>query len=391
MRFLAPAGALLVFAVACSEPLEFADWTIEVPEGTRVIDYAPVTTEEREGNHIELVEDLVIRSRGEDERYLMYQPRDIDVGPEGNIYVLDTGYFHVKVFDAHGEHIRTFGSRGEGPAELARPRAAAVVGDRFVVNDTGRRLSIWTLDGEFVGTRAMPVQAAGTGFQAFDEDSVAIRYLTGMGDGSMVDAAREGTLRLVTGRMFLEQRAIEEIVSVPETVTLLGPGVTSLASGYRAATVLSTTGDVYFTKGDEYQLMSWSSTGAPRWAVRVAHPRTPHTEEEIEAVLEEHRERYPEVSRAQLEIAASAPSLSTLLVDGRGRLYVFLYKFVAGPLQETAYPVDVYLPDGERLYSGYMPRAFWRASSGDHLYTFVYDPERDEQTLVRYRIVEPFE
>ena len=30
----------LLAASACSEPLEFADWTILVPEGTRVIEYA---------------------------------------------------------------------------------------------------------------------------------------------------------------------------------------------------------------------------------------------------------------------------------------------------------------------------------------------------------------
>ena len=50
----------LFAAAACSEPLEFADWTIPVPEGTRVIEYAPVGMEERGPEAIRLVEDLVI-------------------------------------------------------------------------------------------------------------------------------------------------------------------------------------------------------------------------------------------------------------------------------------------------------------------------------------------
>ena len=39
---------------ACSEPLEFADWTIPLPEGTLVIEYAAVTGDERAGHEIDL-------------------------------------------------------------------------------------------------------------------------------------------------------------------------------------------------------------------------------------------------------------------------------------------------------------------------------------------------
>ena len=45
---------LALSAAACSEPLEFADWTIPVPEGTRIIEYAAVPIEERT-DRIELI------------------------------------------------------------------------------------------------------------------------------------------------------------------------------------------------------------------------------------------------------------------------------------------------------------------------------------------------
>lgn len=51
-----------VATLACSEPLEFADWTIPVPEGTRIVEYPGVPEEERVAR-IELVEDLVVRLR----------------------------------------------------------------------------------------------------------------------------------------------------------------------------------------------------------------------------------------------------------------------------------------------------------------------------------------
>ncbi len=69
----------LLAAVACSEPLEFADWTIPVPEGTRIIEYEHVPFEERT-ERIELVEDLKIGERRDEPRYAFYDPLGIAVG-----------------------------------------------------------------------------------------------------------------------------------------------------------------------------------------------------------------------------------------------------------------------------------------------------------------------
>ncbi len=55
-------ASLLLSLSACAEPLEFADWTIPVPEGTRVIEYAAVPVEERT-ERIEVVEELVLGDR----------------------------------------------------------------------------------------------------------------------------------------------------------------------------------------------------------------------------------------------------------------------------------------------------------------------------------------
>ena len=169
-------------AAACSEPLEFADWTIPVPEGTEVFGYAPVPIDDRGDARIELVDDLVVRSRGDDERYLLYRPRDVDVGPDGSIYVLDAGDFNVKVYDAAGEHVRTFSQRGQGPGELSRPTSAAIAGDRYVVNDGGTRMIVWSLDGEYLGEHRLPVRPNARPFIGLDDGGVMIGYLEGRGD-----------------------------------------------------------------------------------------------------------------------------------------------------------------------------------------------------------------
>ena len=94
----AVALALLTIALGgCSEPLEFADWTIPVPEGTRVIEYDDPAIEYR-GGRIELVEDLVVGARGEDPNYLFFRPSGVAVDSAGRMYVVDMGNTQVQVF-----------------------------------------------------------------------------------------------------------------------------------------------------------------------------------------------------------------------------------------------------------------------------------------------------
>ncbi|HEX9700009.1 MAG TPA: hypothetical protein VGD06_11170 [Acidobacteriota bacterium] len=77
------AGIALVaflFAGACSEPLEFADWTVPAPEGLAVVEFAHVPFDERGGAMIEWVDELVIGDRGDsDLRYAFTYPYDVAV------------------------------------------------------------------------------------------------------------------------------------------------------------------------------------------------------------------------------------------------------------------------------------------------------------------------
>ncbi len=50
---------VLLATASCAEPLEFADWTIPVPEGTRTVEYAGAPSANRT-ERVELVTDLVI-------------------------------------------------------------------------------------------------------------------------------------------------------------------------------------------------------------------------------------------------------------------------------------------------------------------------------------------
>jgi hypothetical protein len=130
---------------ACAgQPLEFADWTFAVAEGTEVVEYAPVLLAERT-ERIALVQDLVIGERGDDDNYRLYDAAGAKVDNTGNFWVLDAGNHRVQVFDHNGEYVRTLGRAGQGPGEFTRPRELVIAGDRIVVSDAGnRRFSAWS-------------------------------------------------------------------------------------------------------------------------------------------------------------------------------------------------------------------------------------------------------
>ena len=96
-------------------------------------------------------------------RGLFYGPRGIAVGPEGNVYVVDTGNKRVQVFDADGNYLREFGGAGEEAGEMDEPVGIAVsdVGHVYVADTWNRRVQVFAREGIFL--RQWDVPTWGTG------------------------------------------------------------------------------------------------------------------------------------------------------------------------------------------------------------------------------------
>lgn len=133
------------------------------PRGERiyVVDIGGVSSENhrvrvfdaRTGGHLF---DIGKRGAGPGEFNL---PRDLAIGKDGRLYVVDGGNFRVQVFSADGRFLRSFGALGKQFGQFARPKEVATdrAGNVYVVDSAFGNFQIFSPDGElllFVGERS---------------------------------------------------------------------------------------------------------------------------------------------------------------------------------------------------------------------------------------------
>lgn len=86
-------------------------------------------------------------------------PRDLAIGQDGRLYVVDGGNFRVVVFDGTGNYLHSFGSVGKQYGQFARPKEIAIDrdGNVYVVDTAFGNFQVFNAQGEllmFVGDRS---------------------------------------------------------------------------------------------------------------------------------------------------------------------------------------------------------------------------------------------
>ena len=79
-------------------------------------------------------------------------PLQAAVGPDGTLYVLDSGNFRIQAFDRDGTFLRSFGQAGINPGNFARPRGIAVGddGNIYVSDASFNNFQIFQPDGQLL-------------------------------------------------------------------------------------------------------------------------------------------------------------------------------------------------------------------------------------------------
>jgi len=97
-----------------------------------------------------------IRSWGEtesdDDNFMFYDPSDVAMDLEGNVYIADAGNNRIQKFDSEGNYIRTYGREGQGPGEFKMPADIEIdkEGNIYVADAGNRRLQILNNEGEYL-------------------------------------------------------------------------------------------------------------------------------------------------------------------------------------------------------------------------------------------------
>lgn len=107
-----------------------------------------------EANELALSPALVINETGiaGTTEGALSSPRNVEVGPDGLVYVADSGNHRIQVFDADGRFVRGWGSFGSEPGQFNEPWGLAVDDEFVYVADTwNHRIQKFTLTGELAG------------------------------------------------------------------------------------------------------------------------------------------------------------------------------------------------------------------------------------------------
>jgi len=327
--------------------------------GPRLIEYPFVTLAEREGKILGLVEDLVIEERDDDWNFNFNDARDMDVDDAGRIYVHDSERRRIQVYAPDGSFANSFGTAaGVSPFHFGW---LVVAGGRLAFS-TGTAIAVWSLDGEYLYDRSLTRSAFNPPVYGTDDGALI---------GSFILVVDEGGSSLRVERIALDEDESLSYADIPRARR------SRLRPTARAAFAAVASGAVYLTAGDEYRVRAFDAQGAESWILQVDAPRPTPDGEPL-----------PALAGAQGRGLAAIGRGYPIRADGRGNVYVF-------PLPPEGWdrpvvPVDVYSPDGERLFAGMMPSRSWLRARQEFVYGIELDDASGRQRIVRYRLITPF-
>ena len=253
---------------------------------------------------------------------------------DGRVIVADAGRTELLEYDGSGVFLGMIARGGEGPGELARPRATAMAaGDTLVVWD-GRRVTRFSGEGAYLSAVPRgdlpPAEVRGAGMPG------SWARIVPLTDGSLVavdpafpsfiasrgpDGVRRDTLSLpILGPDGSLAGAIEDLPG-PETLVTAGVSLSPFPMGRRLL-VAPGPGKVYVGTGVDPEILVFSNRGEPLGRIELPFRARPVPDE----VWDDVESRLASMRLEGLERPGSLPPFVDLVVDRLGRIWLAEYR-----------------------------------------------------------------
>ncbi len=335
----------------------------------------------------DLEEDLSI-GNDEDENYLFYRARDIEVDRQADIYVLDSGNYRMQKFDQSGNYLLTIGKRGQGPGEFSRPFQIQIDDEtgNIYVNDMMRKAIVFDQDGKYLNKDI----TFGEGLTNFYVDSD--KSIFGKSFGPNYRA-----LLKIDGEGKVEKRLAE----YPFRVNIQEVSSSSVGNKKMSKVVGGTTGYEYdlflsqinketFVYGfsKEYELFIISKEGDFLSIVKRDAPSKKITQSlksriEFRSRMQASRRGQTVPSNYSHAFPEYLPFFYSMFTDSCGRTWVQVKFEDQDGNRSGVY--DIFSQDGYYLYQANLSIRPKRIKNG-YLYTFSIDEETGSEKVKRYKI-----
>ena len=271
-----------------------------------------------------------IGAREGEDPYMLYQVMDATKLSDGRIVVANSGDSQLRVFDAFGTHVATWGGQGEGPGEFqGLVYVEAWPGDSIIAWYAPRRgISVFDSEGNFGRTFTLEITDQGR----VDPAAVIAGGTILAGQHPHVFERVRVEIRDPEGRLLSslgEHPGDERYIANEGTDRSM-----MFQPVFGANAVRTPWGDlVVHDLNNRYEIMALAQDGSLARIVRRGHvPRSP-TQEEIEAYIEERVSWNDEEDQAEVRkdyqsvaVAEHMPAFTSVIVDKLNHLWVEEYE-----------------------------------------------------------------
>jgi len=354
---------IAALAAFCAKDKDAWQGTIEEVDGVTIVSNPaqPVL----DGGLFTLEEELSIGD-GDGNRAVAFSDiSHLTADDQGRIYALDRKESCVRVFDADGRHIRTFGQPGQGPGDLNEPIFVYFLRGEILVTQY-ERLSFFSPAGDLLRTVPM-VKETPSRARCNSRGNI-------IGTSSVFDPAAPETYAFVLKIYDPEITPIRELARVQMKRRIGGP------INPMSPTVYMTVDDqdrIIFAYAERYEIQVFAPDGTLTRKILKAYDPVTVTAEEKAASVEGAP---PQI---KFDFPERHPPFLRFIHDEAGRLYVQTYEKAGGT---NAYVHDVFDPEGRFIARAPLKRipVLFR---GGKLYS-LEESEEGYPVIKRYRVIE---